>query len=124
MHDPANEDDRQFETWLKGFEPVAPAPLPVARPRYWQWYAGGAAAAAAALAVALLMPRGPVVVPPGPAAGSPMTFGNANALLVTADSWKSVIDDAGFHFRAHGDGSRRSAGRSAIRYLSQEDLSR
>jgi len=52
-----------------------------------------------------------------------ITIGGANKQLANTSSWKSVIDDARFAFRASSTQPARGY-RSALEFLSQEDLSK
>jgi hypothetical protein len=112
-------DDHRFEDYLRSFRPLSPAPLPQRR-RQWRLVALGAAAAL--MIGGLLLPQFRRV-PSGSALPQPITIGSANNLLANSSSWKEAIDDAGFAFRS----SRANVApfrRSALEFLSQEDLSK
>jgi len=112
-------DDHRIEEYLKSFRPLSPAPLP--RPgRQWRLVA---LAAAAALVIGLLVVPRSRRLPSGPAVPEPITIGSANSLLATSSSWKEAIDDAGFAFRSSREDVAPFS-RSALEFLSQEDLSK
>lgn len=128
-------DEQQFESYLKGFRPLAPESLPVelhprTRRRRLVWTAW-AAACAACLVLALLLfshRRNPT----GPTAGNgnlsgvsqfansrPLTLGRANALLAQVPSFKEAVDQLSFHSQP----SPQSQGKqSALAALGKEDF--
>jgi len=61
--------------------------------------------------------------PPALTATQPITIGSANKLLANTSSWESVSDDAGFAFRT-ASAQTIPKYRSALDFLSQEDLSK
>ena len=111
---PINDDDKQFELYLKRFRPLAPDALPSERPRHsgsrrTLMQAACAVAAVVALAAfaATVFPRitqtrsshvaeqseehtrnaEPLLYTP------PLTIGTANALLSTAPSFETALDE-------------------------------
>lgn len=112
-------DDDRIEDYLRSFRPLRPAPLPRRR-RQWRLVALGAAAA---LAIGVLLIPQFRRVPSGPAVPQPITIGSANHLLANSSSWKEAIDDVGFAFRS-SQVNVAPLRRSALEFLSQEDLSR
>lgn len=116
MYDPV--DDLRIEEYLRSFRPLPPAPLPKpARP--WRLIALGAAAA---LLMGVLLPQ-LRRVPPKADLPPPITIGTSNHSLAHSSSWKVAIDDAGFAFRST-PANAVPLGRTALQFLSQEDLSK
>lgn len=111
-------DDRLIEDYLRSFHPLSPAPLPQRR-RPWRLVAVGVAAALVIGVVLIAQFRR---VPSGSHGPQLITIGSANDLLAKSSSWKEAIDDAGFAFRSsRADVTLR---RSALEFLSQEELSK
>jgi hypothetical protein len=79
--------------------------------------------AAAALVIGVLLIPQFRRVPSGSAVPQPMTIGSANSLLANSSSWKEAIDAAGFAFRS-SQANVAPLRRSALEFLSQEDLSK
>lgn len=113
-------EDQKVESYLKRFRPLPPAPLPQ-RKRRWR-FVPLSAAAAGVIAVLALLPEFRKA-PPAPAEPQPITIGSANELLANTSSWKSVIDDSGFAFRASSTQPPRKY-QSALEFLGQEHLSK
>ena len=104
-------EDEQFETYLKGFQPIAPEPLPtigVGRPSrraFGIWIV--AAAAIIVTGVILLQVRSNRVVVRNRSSDTatveqlpplaPLTMQSANAWLATAPSLKAAVDGLAFH---------------------------
>lgn len=112
-------DDHRIEDYLRSFRPLSPEPL---RQRGRQWRLVALGAAAALVMGMLLLPQFGRV-PSESAASQPITIGSANNLLANSSSWKEAIDDAGFAFRSSGTNVAPFP-RSALEFLSQEDLSK
>lgn len=112
-------DDHRIEDYLRSFRPLSPAPLPQ-RGRQWRLVALGAAAA---LVIGVLLFPQFRRVPSESPTPQPVTIGSANNLLASSSSWKEAIDDAGFAFRS-SPASVAPVPRSALEFLSQEDLSK
>lgn len=112
-------DDHQIEEYLRTFRPVRPAALPQHR-RQWRFVA---LATAAALVIGVVILPQFNRAPSRPAMPQPITLGSANNLLVNASSWKEALDDAGFAFRS-SPAEVLPFRRSALEFLSQEDLSK
>lgn len=127
-------DEQQFESYLKGFRPIAPESLqvgfhPRARRRRLAWTAWATACAAClVLAVLVFSHRGnPTRPSPGgnPSSVSqfansrPLTLGRANALLAEVPSLKEAVDQLSFQPQP----SPQSQGKqSALAALGKEDF--
>ncbi len=113
------EAAREFETYLKGFRPVAPAPLS-RRTMRSAWRSSVATAVAAAIAALLL------IVPPNPPPASessqPMTLDTAEALLAAARPWNDTLNSEGFAVAPANQ--TKPQGISALALLSKQDLPR
>lgn len=139
-----DDDNRQFESRLKDFRPLAAEPLPVARKihaRRRRFVLAVCAAAVVIVVVAAVIARQlanqsvaihrqPSVVDVkvktvdvgeshSTASGRPLTIGSANELLADAPSVKSALDELAFH------GRRKQLPRgtqSALAVLGKEDF--
>jgi hypothetical protein len=107
-------DDAQFESYLKTFRPIPPAPLPTSYSR--STFILLAAAAALFIGLFLFQPKTTQTT-----ATQLFTIGAANAALINAPSWKSAINDAGFAFPS-ATATKPPSTQSAIEFLSQEHL--
>ncbi len=113
---PVPSDDLAFESYLKGFQPVPPAPLPPARRGWSRLWLAAAAAVLVVLGVTLSVDRGVVVKGTTP---DLLTLGDANVLLAGSPSPNAVFDELAFSRRA---AALHPGTRSAIEVLSQEGL--
>ena len=117
-------DDHRIEDYLRSFRPLPPAPLPpTPLPQ------GRRPGRLIAVGVAAALVMGVLLAPPlhreTPRTALPptITIGSANDLLARSSSWKAAMDDAGFAFRSSPSHAARFR-RTAIQFLSQEDLSK
>jgi hypothetical protein len=130
-----NLDDEQFEKYLKGFRPLLPDALPVAdlRPeRHRPRALIPATAAMGAVAMVILgvasfhildrhgsSETRPSTSVRGPVPGQPLTLRDANALLETAPSYKSAMDELAFPHRAS---TLPNENHSALAVLAEEKI--
>lgn len=107
----ATPDDERFERYLKQFRPLLPDALPISRPerpwrRHWvfgRWTAGAAVVIILGLIVFRVIPRRVPAGPGNPQPVSltspmrPLTMHDANSLLASAPSYKTLLDEMAFH---------------------------
>ena len=90
-------DDEDLETYLRQFEPVAPAPLPASRRTNWPWLTAAAAVALMAVTSLFTPGRGPRTAPPGavtrPGTRALLALDDAALERALAASSSSVLPD-------------------------------
>lgn len=117
-------DDERFESYLRQFRPVAPPPLQAEMPpwthRNWLLAAASLAAAVVLIVVAFSLltrsnrssARGETI-----RTAAPLTLRRANALLITAPSYKAAIDKLAFQPSTDASSQGKT---SALAVLSKE----
>ena len=128
-------DEQQFESYLKGFRPIAPESLqvefhPRARRRRFAWTAWATACAACLVLAVLLFPHRGNPTRPSPGNGNlssvspyassrPLTLGRANALLAEVPSFKEAVDQLSFQPQPSPESQGKQ---SALAALGKEDF--
>jgi hypothetical protein len=123
-------DDEQFETYLKQFRPLLPDALPTttrerALPRSWTFAILGAGVAAVLIlgVIGIRMIPSRVSGNPQPVSVAspmqPLTMRDANSLLATAPSYKTVLNEMAFHPRPSTVPNDQQ---SAVAVLSKEKI--